>query len=43
MSGLARSDGAAPIRHRPDLGDRVVTLERIGGPCDLPTGRAWVR
>jgi hypothetical protein len=29
--------------HRPDLGDMVVTLERIGGPCDVPPGRDWVR
>ena len=29
--------------HRPDLGDMVVTLERIGGPCDMPPGRDWVR
>jgi hypothetical protein len=29
--------------HRPDLGDRLVTLERIGGPCDTPPGRAWAR
>ena len=28
---------------RPDLGDRLVTLERIGGPCDKPPGKAWVR
>jgi hypothetical protein len=26
------------VWHRPDLGDRVVTLERIGGPCDVPPG-----
>jgi hypothetical protein len=31
------------VWHRPDLGDRFVTLERIGGPCDEPPGRAWVR
>jgi hypothetical protein len=29
--------------HRPDLGDLVVTLERIGGTCDTPPGREWVR
>lgn len=29
--------------HRPDLGDRMVTLERIGGPCDMPPGTAWAR
>jgi hypothetical protein len=29
--------------HRPDLGDRLVTLRRIGGPCDTPPGRAWAR
>jgi len=29
--------------HRPDLGDRMVTLERIGGPCDAPPGTAWAR
>jgi hypothetical protein len=29
--------------HRPDLGDRLVTLERIGGPCDAPPGTAWAR
>jgi len=29
--------------HRPDLGDLVVTLERIGGPCDTPPGTEWVR
>ncbi len=29
--------------HRPDLGDRLTTLERIGGPCDSPPGTAWVR
>jgi len=29
--------------HRPDLGDTVVTLERIEGPCDMPRGRDWVR
>jgi hypothetical protein len=31
------------IWHRPDLGDRIVTLERIGGPCDTPPGTAWAR
>ena len=31
------------IWHRPDLGDRLVTLERIGGPCEKPTGTDWVR
>ena len=31
------------VWHRPDLGDRLVTLERIGGPCDEPTGTAWAR
>jgi hypothetical protein len=31
------------VWHRPDLGDRVVTLERIGGPCDKPPGTEWVR
>lgn len=31
------------VWHRPDLGDRVVTLERIGGPCDTPPGTAWAR
>jgi hypothetical protein len=31
------------VWHRPDLGDRIVTLERIGGPCDMPPGRAWAR
>ena len=31
------------VWHRPDLGDRIVTLERIGGPCDKPPGTAWVR
>ena len=31
------------VWHRPDLGDRVVTLERIGGPCDAPPGTAWAR
>jgi len=31
------------VWHRPDLGDRIVTLERIGGPCDLPPGTAWAR
>ena len=31
------------VWHRPDLGDRLVTLERIGGPCDKPPGTAWVR
>ena len=29
--------------HRPDLGDLVVTLERIGGPCDPPPGTRWAR
>ena len=29
--------------HRPDLGDMIVTLERIGGPCDTPPGKDWVR
>ena len=29
--------------HRPDLGDRMATLERIGGPCDAPPGTAWAR
>lgn len=29
--------------HRPDLGDMMVTLERIGGPCDTPPGTEWVR
>jgi hypothetical protein len=29
--------------HRPDLGDMIVTLERIGGPCDTPPGTDWVR
>jgi hypothetical protein len=29
--------------HRPDLGDLVVTLERIGGPCDTPPGTQWAR
>jgi len=29
--------------HRPDLGDMVVTLERIGGPCAVPPGKHWVR
>ncbi len=29
--------------HRPDLGDRLVTLERIGGACDMPPGTAWAR
>jgi hypothetical protein len=29
--------------HRPDLGDRIITLARIGGPCDLPPGTDWVR
>lgn len=29
--------------HRPDLGDRIVTLERIGGPCDSPPGTDWAR
>lgn len=31
------------VWHRPDLGDRIITLERIGGPCDTPPGRAWAR
>jgi hypothetical protein len=31
------------VWHRPDLGDLVVTLERIGGPCDTPPGTAWAR
>jgi len=31
------------VWHRPDLGDMVVTLERIGGPCDTPPGTAWAR
>jgi hypothetical protein len=31
------------VWHRPDLGDRIVTLERIGGPCDTPPGTAWAR
>jgi hypothetical protein len=31
------------VWHRPDLGDRVITLERIGGPCDLPPGTDWAR
>ena len=31
------------VWHRPDLGDRLVTLERIGGPCDEPPGKDWVR
>lgn len=31
------------VWHRPDLGDLVVTLERIGGPCDTPPGTSWVR
>jgi hypothetical protein len=29
--------------HRPDLGDMIVTLERIGGPCDTPPGTDWAR
>ncbi|MBI1816604.1 MAG: hypothetical protein HYR72_16620 [Deltaproteobacteria bacterium] len=29
--------------HRPDLGDLMVTLERIGGPCDIPPGTQWIR
>ncbi len=29
--------------HRPDMGDLLVTLERIGGPCDVPPGTAWAR
>lgn len=36
------SDGHM-VWHRPDLGDLVVTLERIGGPCDTPSGTEWVR
>jgi hypothetical protein len=36
-------DDARMLWHRPDLGDMVVTLERIGGPCDVPPGRDWVR
>jgi hypothetical protein len=31
------------VWHRPDLGDRIVTLERIGSACDMPPGNAWVR
>ncbi|HVN39707.1 MAG TPA: hypothetical protein VMW19_16210 [Myxococcota bacterium] len=31
------------VWHRPDLGDMIVTLERIGGPCDTPPGKDWVR
>lgn len=31
------------VWHRPDLGDRLITLERIGGPCDRPPGTAWAR
>jgi hypothetical protein len=31
------------VWHRPDLGDRLVTLERIGGPCEKPPGTAWAR
>jgi hypothetical protein len=31
------------VWHRPDLGDRLVTLERIGGPCDSPPGTDWAR
>jgi len=31
------------VWHRPDLGDRIVTLERIGGPCDSPPGTKWAR
>jgi hypothetical protein len=31
------------VWHRPDLGDRIITLERIGGPCDLPPGTDWAR
>jgi len=39
-----RLDGEGQlVWHRPDLGDRVVTLERIGGPCDMPPGKAWAR
>jgi len=28
---------------RPDFGDMVITLERIGGPCDTPPGTDWAR
>lgn len=31
------------VWHRPDLGDLIVTLERIGGPCDTPPGTLWAR
>jgi hypothetical protein len=31
------------VWHRPDLGDRIVTLERIGGACEMPPGTAWAR
>lgn len=31
------------VWHRPDLGDRIVTLERIGSACDRPPGTDWVR
>ena len=31
------------VWHRPDLGDRIITLERIGGPCDSPPGTKWAR
>lgn len=31
------------VWHRPDLGDLIVTLERIGSACDSPTGTHWVR
>jgi hypothetical protein len=31
------------VWHRPDLGDLIVTLERIGGPCDAPPGTEWAR
>ncbi len=31
------------VWHRPDLGDLMVTLERIGGPCDTPPGTQWAR
>jgi hypothetical protein len=31
------------VWHRPDLGDRLVTLERIGGPCDKAPGTDWAR
>ena len=36
------SDGHV-VWHRPDLGDLVVTLERVGGPCDTPAGTEWAR